>query len=455
MLSKLILKIKNNKFRLPVWIGRMFSIVPFGFRPIVGRIYQKRYQEIRLESGLSSEQIKGKIFKRMYDLVEYAMANIPFYRDYYAEQGFNLNMLTCFEDLSKIPVIDKDILLRYSLDNRSNLSQPRILVNTGGSSGKTLSFYVQLTSIGHEWAHVHEIWSKMGYRQNMLKIMFVGRNNVIDVVDYDFGRHSLTVDIYKPFPDVAAKLKTYLHKYSCYYLHGYPSVIADFASYCLTSDEDLLNILKGNLKAVFLCSEYPYAKYREIIENALGVPTQSFYGHTERCVIAYESDEKYKFIPMQTYGFAEALLRPDGHYDLLGTSYYNLASPLIRYNTKDIIDRPVWDEGLLKEFHIYEGREGQNIIDKSGRVISLTGLIMGRHHKLFEYVDHIQITQPVKGKAIVLYVPKDPGIELDCSTLFDSSNVEVDFSFKEIEAPIRTISGKTNLLVRYESIENQ
>ena len=123
MLSKLILKIKNNKFRLPVWIGRMFSIVPFGFRPIVGRIYQKRYQEIRLESGLSSEQIKGKIFKRMYDLVEYAMANIPFYRDYYAEQGFNLNMLTCFEDLSKIPVIDKDILLRYSLDNRSNLSR--------------------------------------------------------------------------------------------------------------------------------------------------------------------------------------------------------------------------------------------------------------------------------------------------------------------------------------------
>ena len=117
-----------------------------------------------------------------------------------------------------------------------------------------------------------------------------------------------------------------------------------------------------------------------------------------------------------------------------------------------MIDDPVSEDGLLKEFYIYEGREGQNILDRSGKVISLTGLIMGRHHPLFDYVEHVQVSQPVMGKALVLYVPKNPELELDCQSLFDSSNVDVEFSFHRHDKPVRTVSGKVNLLVPYKDL---
>ena len=452
MLSELINDVKNNRLHMPVWMGQILAYVPFGLRPVIGGEYRARCHDIHMELSMSSDQRKEWIYGQMHSIVEYAMNNIPFYKDFYAKRGFTLDMLSTYDDIARIPVIDKDILLTYSLEERSYPDNSGIFVNTGGSSGKTLSLYIRPDQIGHEWAHLHEVWKKVGYRQNMLKIMFVGRNNVKDVVDYDFARHSLAVDIYKPLPEIAERLKGYLRHYPCYFVHGYPSVIADFASYCLSDDAELLALLRQNLKAAFLCSEYPYAKYRDVIESVFGIPTQSFYGHTERCVMAYESDEPYKFKPMQTYGYVEALERADGHFDLIGTSYYNYATPLIRYNTKDLIDDPVSEDGLLKEFHIYEGREGQNILDRSGKVISLTGLIMGRHHPLFDYVEHVQVSQPVMGKALVLYVPKNPELELDCQSLFDSSNVDVEFSFHKLDKPVRTVSGKVNLLVPYKDI---
>lgn len=453
MLSDIITRVKNNDWHLPMWLGLLLAKVPFGIRPIVGKVYSVRRERIKYFDTLSVRQKHSIIYEQVFLIVKYALENIPFYQRFYADAGFSLDMLKSFDDIEKIPIVDKSVLALYSLEDRSNISLPKFLVNTGGSTGNTLSLYVQPNSIGHEWAHLHEIWSNVGYRHDMLKLMFVGRNHVKDIVDYDFARHSIAVDIYKPLPLIASKLKQYLNRYHCYFLHGYPSFLADFATYCSNEDIELLNLLRANLKAAFLCSEYPYPQYREIIESVFGIKTQSFYGHTERCVMAYEEGTPNKFTVLQTYGYAEAIERPDGHYDLIGTSYYNRATPLIRYKTNDIIDNPLKETGILKSFDIYEGRDGQFIFDKQGNKVSLTGLIMGRHHELFEYSNHIQVSQISCGKVAILYVPKNNSMQIDYKSLFDSSNVDVDFVFYQINNPIRTVSGKINLLVPYDSVK--
>lgn len=451
ILTGIIEKIKNNRFQLPIWLGTILAKIPFGLRPVVGRVYIKRSKEIR---AFPTEQKREIIFNQVYSIVKYAIAQIPFYREFYAAEGFTLDMLNSFDDIKRIPIIDKSILSKYSIEERSNLSLHKFLVNTGGSTGNTLNLYVQPDAIGHEWAHIHNAWSHFGYKNDMLRIMFVGRNKVMNVVDYDFARHALVVDIYKPFPDIALALKKYLVRYPAYFLHGYPSVIADFANYCQQEDPQLLSLLKKNLKAAFLSSEYPYAKYRDVIEFTFNIKTQSFYGHTERCIMAYENECPYQFIPFQTYGYTEAIERGDGHYNLVGTSYYNFATPLIRYNTNDIIDNPIKEDGVLTQFEIYEGREGQYIISKSGQKISLTALIMGRHHDLLDYVNHIQVSQIKDGLVAVLYVTKDSVMQLDALSLFDSSNVDVDFLFYKIDKPIRTVSGKINLLLPSSEIRS-
>jgi len=442
----IISKLKNNEIRLPVWFGQLLSYIPYSCRPMVGAGYRVKRKEISDYEKMSEEEKREYIFKNVYAIVKYALENIPFYQQFYASHAFSLEDLKSYEDIQKIPVLRKADLLSFPIEQRTNMNVPKFLANTGGSSGHTLSFYVQPSSFGNEWAHIHRMWSFLGFRPSDLKLYIAGRTKVRDGVDYEFARHTLSVDMYRPYSETAPRLVKMLKKHPCFYLHGYPSVLAEFANYC-KSDAELLGLLKGRLRGAFLSSEYPYPKYRDVIEDTFGIKSQSFYGHTERCVMAYETEEKFHYCPFQTYGYTEAVKSENGDYHLVGTCYGNMASPLIRYDTEDVISNPVYEDGILKFFDIKEGRSGQFIADADGRMISLTGLIMGRHHKLFDYCEHIQVHQDKLGFATVYYVLK-PGAEIsEPENMFDSENIGIQFSFEQKDKPVRTVSGKVNLLV--------
>jgi len=109
---------------------------------------------------------------------------------------------------------------------------------------------------------------------------------------------------------------------------------------------------------------------------------------------------------------------------------------------------------LVKEFAIKEGRSGDFIEDKNGKKIPLTALIFGRHHKAFDVADYIQIGQPTPGKATLYITMKSHSHKMDTrcdnsalASLFDLSNVAIDFEFKILDKPIRTAMGKLKLRV--------
>jgi phenylacetate-coenzyme A ligase PaaK-like adenylate-forming protein len=442
------LLIKNKFDRLPPNLGKILARIPFQYRPGIGSIYKNRKIEIAEFEDMHTLAKNRFIFEKTYKLVEFSLNNVPFYKEYYAKNGFQLSDLNSYEDLHKIPIINKSILQEYSIEKRTSAISDKYLVNTGGSSGKPLSFFIQPTSMGHEWAHMHTIWAKLGYRPHDLKLAFGGRSDVKDFLQYDSVRHHFSVDIYADFSLIAKKLKTVLKKNNIYFLHGYPSAIYEFAINCESFDRELPGLLSKNLKGIFIGSEYPIPLYRDKIEEVFGVGSVSWYGHTERAVLAYEKFEKFEYWPFQTYGFAEAVQDGNGKFNLIGTSYYNYASPLIKYNTEDEIE-PIFNDGLLRTFTINDGRKGEFILDRNRKRISLTGLIFGRHHKLFEYCSFIQLKQEAPGEALVLITPNNRTDEvMDFQDLFDSENVEIEFQFKKISEPIRTQSGKVNLFIR-------
>lgn len=445
-ISDIINGLKANKVGMPFWLGQSLAYIPFDWRPMVGKQYREKKKEMRAYENMNGEERRQFIFRHMYSVVEYALNNIKFYQEFYAKKGFKLEDLKTFEDIDKIPIITKQDLLEYSIEDRSNMAVKKYKVNTGGSSGYTLSFYHSPDRIGTGWAHYHKMWGRLGFKPYKLRMTLGGRSNIKNGFWYEFARHAIALDMYKPYSETAPKLKKFLKSHNCYFLHGYPSVMADLAAYC-EKDDELRNLLKRGLQGAFLNSEFPYPMYRDKIEQVFGIRTQSFYGHTESCVMAWEDDEKFLYHPYQTYGYGEAVKNEEGRYDLIGTSYDNIASPLIRYNTKDIIDKPQFEDGILTSFFIYEGRSNQVVVDKNGMNISLTGLIMGRHHQLMEMSSHIQVSQKENGKATIYYVPL-PGVDIDDpSSLFDSNNVAIDFDFKKIETPLRTKAGKVLLLV--------
>ncbi|WP_442767852.1 hypothetical protein [Acinetobacter bohemicus] len=437
---------KKNLVNLPYSVGNIVAKIPYGIRPFMGEIYKKRIIEINQFDKYNAAKKKDFIFNKVKYISMYAYDNIPFYNDFYNDCNFKPVNLKSYDDVKEIPVINKLILQDVPLEYRSNYKLKKSLANTGGSSGKPFAFYIEPSSVPHEWAHMHHVWANLAYKQSHLKIMFGGRSDIENVVSYDSIRHQLTVDIYKPFPVIADHLFKACIKYNPVYLHGYPSAIFDLIFWLNENHHPLLTYFKNNIKGMFLGSELPSPIARNNAEQLVQCSSISWYGHTERCILAYEKNKKYSYTPFHTYGFVETICI-DNAENLVGTSYYNMVSPLIRYNTEDIVI-PTYKENILDCFEISEGRSGEYILDKNNNKIYLTGFIFGRHHKIFDCVKHIQVHQSEPGYATIYFSSKNIYSDDFINSNFDSSNIDIIFSYKFIPEPVKTSAGKVPLMLK-------
>lgn len=403
MTKRFLNYLKKHRIPIPIGMGLLLAEIPYSIRPGIGELYSQQQKIIGLYSHFSQQEQELFIYQQFMKVFSHAFLHVKFYNDLYSKYGISPEDIRTFDDIQKVPIVTKEDLINYPINERSYDVKNRLIVNTGGSSGKSFSFYMDPSRYGNEWAHIHDMWSIHGYKPAHLKLSFDGRAKKNNQIVYDFARNSLLYDIYGSPLELGKQLIKILQKHEVKYLHGYPSAIYNFALYC-ESNMELLSLLKKQLKAAFLSSEYPSPHYRQKIEEVFDIPTQSFYGHTETCIMAVESS-KYIYDAYQTYGFAEAI-KTNEKFHLVGTSFFNFASPLIRYDTLDIIEPLNKDSKILSKFKIKDGRLGEFILDENNTKISLTGLIYGRHHELFNVCEHIQVFQEESGKAVILYVTK-------------------------------------------------
>ena len=139
---------------------------------------KKYYRHSGYIGGLTEITADKLLEKRPEDLVRFAVSYVPFYQTYYQSKGFAVDDLKSFDDIARIPIIDKAVLQQAELERRSAPASGRYRVNTGGSSGSTLSLYVHPRQMGNEWAHMHTIWDVLKYRPHHLKLMFGGRSDI-------------------------------------------------------------------------------------------------------------------------------------------------------------------------------------------------------------------------------------------------------------------------------------
>ena len=447
----LMLNLKRAAGNIPPPLGRLLARVPFSWR--LGPVYANTQRDIESFSRLATAEKKAEIARRFVSFLKHVRDHNAFYGDLYARSGLEPGSVAAFEDVEKVPIVTKNDLRAVDLEARSSRGAGRILTNTGGSSGQPLHFYLDRHAFAREWAHMRFIWAKIGYETTDLKLTFRGKNLGDRPLKYNAVYNEYYVNAYAP-PLAQAEAVGRIAK-DIRVVHGYPSSIYEFVRYCAQENPRVLDPLRANLKGVLLASEYPAPVYRDLIEQELGAPTISWYGHSEMTILAYEV-EKFVYAPFQTYGYCEAVPDGAGRHHLVGTSYYNLASPFIRYDTEDLIS-PEFDEGLLTRFRIESGRVGEFVEDANGSRISLTALIFGRHHEVFGKASFIQIRQEKPGKAtIIVTIPEDLEVREDeIRAGFDDTNVAIDFDFETRHEPIRTPTGKVPLLVPVAADESQ
>jgi phenylacetate-CoA ligase len=429
--------------KIPPSAGVFLNYIPFRIR--LGREYKKFYRRADILMRSDSQTKKNFIVQNLNFTFRHFRINSPFYNHFLLQSKCNITEIKRIEDIAALPLITKTALREMPVESRTVLKYGMRQVNTGGTSGSPLSFFLEDNFYSREWSHMHYMWRKIGYDPTMTKITVRGKN-IRDIFKYRFNQNEFLINSYYSFTkEDYSKLLNLFRRYNTKFIHGYPSAIYYFLKEISSSAPFLLEFLQKNIKGVMFGSEYPSPHFRNYIESILTENTISWYGHTEGVVLAGELYNKFEYVPFHSYGFTEAVL-VDNQYHLVGTSYDNLAAPFIRYDTEDLITPEFDESGLLKSFRITEGRLGEFIRDRNNKMISLTALIFGRHHKLFERVNFIQVKQIVPGQ-IIIYYSNSNYIE-NAADLFDSTNLNIEVFFQQVNEPFKTSFGKIPLLIK-------
>ena len=423
---------------IPYSIGSKLVFIPFKLR--LGSGYTKSSNDILRFKNLKISEQEDFIVSRFSDIFEYAKTTFPFYTELYKKHGVIDLKIKCLKDIEKVPIISKSDIRDYITQFNGSLK-----LNTGGSTGEPFVFYVDKNAFAREWAHMHTIWKLKEYSPKDIKITFRGkdlgnRNIVFNTVHNEF-----IINTYKSISLFKDEFIQLLIKHDVKYIHGYPSAIYNFLKeFEEVANEDEKQMLKNSIIACFLGSEFPTPIITSYLSEKWNFDYISWYGHSEMCILAYDLLKNNKYIPFNTYGYTEVV-----DDKLIGTSFHNYDMPLIRYNTGDIVSANYYDNGLVKDFTITEGREGEFIIDNNGTKIALTALIFGRHHKAFEYVDFIQVKQDVISGQVIFYLvakEKVKSIIIE-KEMLDLQNINIDYAIEFIENPIKTKMGKVKLKI--------
>ena len=399
------------------------------------------YDLLNKRESLDSGSVKAYQLEQLKSILIYSYQNVPYYHDLFRHSDFDPYKLSDFQEMSKLPFLTKDIVR----DNFDKLISTQYIKNgyytatTGGTTGKPLKVLLDYDSIFKEIAFIYYYRSKLGYNFTDKLATFRG-------VEFDGKLWKLNPMyneiFFSPFKLSKETLKSYVMKindYGSQYLNGYLSSIYSFAR--LLSENNME--LKTKLKGIFLISENIDVKQREYVEQFFNVDSSTFYGQSERCIIAEEKEKnRYSFDPY--YGFTEQILFDDNTFEIAGTGFLNKIMPLIRYKINDVC---IPDNHL---FIIESMRMStMGLYGKNNEFIGLAALIF--HNDIFKNVTNYQFVQSNKGEADLLILGNEKfrlsDIEHIKREIDRKTNGVIVFNVKKVDSLILSPRGKFEMFI--------
>ncbi|HEY0778748.1 MAG TPA: hypothetical protein VGD56_12340, partial [Gemmatirosa sp.] len=344
-------------------------------------------------------------------VLQHAASHCPFYRERFARAGFRADALRSADDLDGCPMTTKQDLLvhRAEMVSAQFSAAQRLYITTGGSTGVPVGFYLQKgISRPKEQAFLEAMWRRAGYfdgaRLAVIRGYVTSSRAQGRIVSHDPTRNWLMLSSYHLTEQRLPEYLDALEKFRPDLLHAYPSAALQLADYLDRAGQTWTL----PLRAILCGSERLTLPQKRLLERVFGCRVYRWYGHSERAVLAGEGigSELFYFFPQ--YGFVE-FGPPDaeGLREVIGTSFHNLAMPLVRYRTGDYV-RLADESDRRREFSWpaaaeIVGREQEFLVSGGGRRISLTAFNM--HDAVFDDLYAVQFYQEAPGVAEFRYIP--------------------------------------------------
>ena len=314
-------------------------------------LYQKYYLRtkklLKSKSFHFKKDIEQYHFNKLKKIIEYSYNNVPYYNELFSKINFHPDKFKSIQDIKRIPYLTKNIIRenQEKLTSRIFPKKHIKIVQTGGTTGMPLDFYLDKRSASIiELAYLENMWKRIGYRR-FDRCIVLREDNIENIVEgkkywkMNYSTNWLTMSARHLNADTFLVFYNKILSFNPKFIIAFPSNAYLLARFI--KDNKLKNFPR--LKAVICSSENMYMWQRRYMEEIYKVRIYSYYGHSEKCIIASEcaNSSLYEFYPQ--YGFVELVnknndwcTKEDESGEIVATGFNNYVSPFIRYKTDDI-----------------------------------------------------------------------------------------------------------------------
>lgn len=306
-----------------------YNLIPFEHR--YGKVFHETSEFLKKVDNWSYDTSLDYQFDNLKKILTHCHNHVPYYKKLFADYEFNTNIQS-FEDLKKIPLLTKEIILENFDDLISqNYNGKKILFKTSGSSGKRLQFYGEDSMYKKEAAYISHSFKSHGvdlYNDWSIWLRRHSPKNEKDLVvkDYELKRIYMS-----PFHINDSTINFYcdiINNSKSKTIVTYPST-----AYWLSCLLEKNNLKLPNIKSLHGASEKCLYGWGEKIKQVFGFDFKMHYGQVEKVSFMYQSSEGQNYHNDLTYSYTEF----DETNKIIGTSFMNYVMPFVRYQTNDIV----------------------------------------------------------------------------------------------------------------------
>lgn len=359
----------------------------------------------------SYSDIKKYQIEKVNKIIKNSFKNVIFYNELYSKNNLNNFQIKEFKDLSKFPIINKEIIINnYDKFQNSSLKKSNLVrMTTGGSTGNPMQVLMtkkyKSYSLASTFFYLHHFKCDPVVDKSVrLHGDIIKKNDGL----FEIKKNKLVLSSNHLDFDKVYFFVSLIKKFKPKYLHAYPSAIYLFSKIILD------NKIKIDFKIeyIFTDSEVLYSKQKIIIEKVFSCKIISIYGHTEGSVFGLTSNGNENFYIHPYFGIIElvdknndVITKPNIKGEIVVTGFLNEAMPLIRYKTGDFAKYSnknnkynLFKYKILKSI---EGRLQDFMIDKNKKLIPVAPMLFD-YNVDWRNIEKFQLIQNQIGKIKIL-----------------------------------------------------
>lgn len=405
--------------------------------PVAAKIQKSRilkeYIRLRQSDWYSEEQLMNLQNEKLQRLICHCYMNVPYYTKLFDKLNLKPEDIKCRDDLSKLPVLTKQIIRDNYEDIISlDVSQRKAhKESSGGSTGVPLKFMTDKAIWGIRWSSSFRAWEWYGLFIGE-KIFTLGGNSLVktkkeknkltkkDIFD-KFIMNNLKCDCTDMSNKGLCEIYERLISYRPRVIRGYPAAIYNLSKFI---EEQKLPI--PEIRLVLTTGEMLLPQHRSTIQKVFRAPVYDQYGAGDGGIVSHECymheglhiTEEQCVIEIVD---KEGNVVEDGHPGfVITTDLNNYVFPFIRYQVGDMatIKKEKCSCGRSSRLieHIV-GRTGKTLFNKQGQ--PFTSIVIdnmmfknmdyhrAEHAELYQKIDQFQVRQNKLGDIYILIKPKN------------------------------------------------